>query len=81
MVASLLIMVMLSTSVSGYYSTGASTITEWQKLTVTPAVVTDAFVVPTQRAVLYVVNTNMTSKGVTPEITARCNSPGSPLII
>lgn len=81
LVASLLIMIMFSATVSGYYSHDTKTVTEWQKITMTPATVQSVFVVPEQMAVVYLVNVNMTSKGVKPEIVARCNSPGSTDII
>ncbi len=78
--AAFLFTVMVSTSVCGYYSHDAKSVTEWQKVTMTPATVESIFVVPEQRAVVYLVNVNTTSKGVKPVITARCNSPSRPTV-
>lgn len=71
-----LCLVMLSINVSGYFSDSTASRTEWQKVVLTAAVVGDEYVIRDMHVVPELVNQNMTSEGVIPEVAARCRSPG-----
>lgn len=75
-IACLLALVMLSTSVSGYFADSVKAKTEWTKNILMPAVVSDIFTICDVKTVAPVVIPSITSKGVMPEREARCRSPG-----
>lgn len=75
LVAGALSVVMLTINVSGYCATTDSQRSEWHDILLAPVIPAQCIVIPEQRAVVHLVNVNMTRKGVTPAIVAQCRSP------
>lgn len=76
MMASVLCLVMIAISVSGYCIHEQSQQKEWTKIVLAPAMAQTVFVVPEQRAVVYENPRNTIPAKPISIVEAKCRSPG-----